>query len=118
MLPTYLSRAPTSSNVKELGSDELTEAGTPLVLMDAWLFTFSGGKSIAVILFSVLTETHPKVHQTGRVCQCLQDLLLQSGTQWFGLRSPDRQFRIASPALDWLQTGLAGSGTGFLALDL
>ena len=81
MLPTYLSRAPTSSNVKELGSDELTEAGTPLVLMDAWLFTFSGGKSIAVILFSVLTETHPKVHQTGRVCQCLQARLLQSGTQ-------------------------------------
>ena len=118
MLPTYLSRAPTSSNVKELGSDEVTEAGTPLVLMDAWLFTFSGGKSIAVILFSVLTETHPKVHQTGRVCQCLQDLLLQSGTQWFELRSPDRQFRIASPALDWLRTGWAGSGTGFLALDL
>ena len=118
MLRTYLSRAPTSSNVKELGSDELTEAGTPLVLMDAWLFTFSGGKSIAVILFSVLTETHPKVHQTGRVCQCLQDLLLQSGTQWFELHSPDRQFRIASPALDWLRTGWAGSGTGFLALDL
>ena len=68
--------------------------------------------------FSVLALTHPTVHQTGRVCQCLQDRLLQSGTQWFELHSPDRQFRIASPALDWLRTGWAGSGTGFLALDL
>ena len=53
MLRTYLSRAPTSSNVKELGSDELTEAGTPLVLMDAWLFTFSGGETHHSDSFSV-----------------------------------------------------------------
>ena len=68
----YLSRAPTSSNVKELGSDELTEAGTPLVLMDAWLFTFSGGKSIAVILYPLwpkLTQQFTKLGEYVNACR-------------------------------------------------
>merc|ERR1712203_1321870 len=34
-----LRRAPKSSKLRELGSEELTEAGTPRVLNEAWLFT-------------------------------------------------------------------------------